>query len=209
MKPTPARDSWISPRCRRPCRPRRREDSRRRRRSAPASSRQSIDDTLVTPSAHMTSAIVGFDISRNYTVEVGYVGRFGRDMLVRRDLAMPLNLVDPASRTDYFTAAQTIIRAAQAAGITGSSRGGRVRGTAGRGVLGEHLSRRGGRRPDRHAGDHARLHAERSGLDHRAVRHGHVVLAGVQQVRSVRAISRNNTTRCLRSARSAARTTTA
>ena len=81
----------------------------------------SIDDTLVTPSAHMTSAIVGFDMSRNYSIEVGYVGRFGRDMLVRRDLAMPLNLVDTASGTDYFTAAQNMIRAAQAAGITGSS----------------------------------------------------------------------------------------
>jgi hypothetical protein len=81
----------------------------------------SIDDTLITPSAHMSSAIVGFDISRNYTVEVGYVGRFGRDMLVRRDLAMPLNLTDPASNTDYFTAAQAIIGAAQAAGIRGNS----------------------------------------------------------------------------------------
>jgi hypothetical protein len=82
---------------------------------------QSIDDTLVTPSAHMASAIIGFDVSRNYTLEVGYIGRFGRDMLIRRDLAMPLNLVDPGSRMDYFTAAQTIIRAAQTAGISGSS----------------------------------------------------------------------------------------
>jgi hypothetical protein len=81
----------------------------------------SIDDTLVTPSAHMGSAIVGFDIGKNFTIEAGYIGRFGRDLLVRRDLAMPLNLVDPASRTDYFTAAQTIIRAAQAAGLTGNS----------------------------------------------------------------------------------------
>ena len=81
----------------------------------------SIDDTLVTPSAHMGSAIVGFDLGRNYTVEVGYVGRFGRDMLVRRDVAMPLNLVDTASGTDYFTAAQQLIRAAQAAGISGNS----------------------------------------------------------------------------------------
>jgi hypothetical protein len=89
---------------------------------------QSIDDTLVTPSAHMTSAIVGYDLSRNFTMEVGYVGRFGRDMLIRRDLAMPLNLVDPASRTDYFTAAQTIIRAAQAAGITSGSAAGAYAG---------------------------------------------------------------------------------
>jgi len=81
----------------------------------------SIDDTLTTPSAHMGSAIVGFDLGRNFTMEAGYVGRFGRDLLIRRDLAMPLNLVDPASRTDYFTAAQAIIRAAQAAGLTGGS----------------------------------------------------------------------------------------
>src|SRR4030095_4915092 len=57
-------------------------------------------------------------------IEVGYVGRFGRDMLVRRDLAMPLNLVDPASKTDYFTAAQAIIKAAQAANITSNSAAG-------------------------------------------------------------------------------------
>ena len=82
---------------------------------------QSIDDTLVTPSAHMGSAIIGFDISRNYTIEGGYVGRYGRDMLIRRDLAMPLNLVDPASRMDYFTAVQTIIKAAQGAGIASNS----------------------------------------------------------------------------------------
>jgi hypothetical protein len=82
---------------------------------------QSIDDTLVTPSAHMASAIIGYDISRNYTIEAGYVGRFGRDMLIRRDLAMPLNLVDPASQMDYFTAAQRIIAAAQQAGLSSSS----------------------------------------------------------------------------------------
>ena len=89
---------------------------------------QTIDDTLVTPSAHMASAIIGYDLSRNYSMEVGYVGRFGRDMLVRRDLAMPLNLVDPTSRTDYFTAAQAIIRAAQAAGITSGSAAGAYAG---------------------------------------------------------------------------------
>ena len=150
----------------------------------------SIDDTLVTPSAHMTSAIVGYDLSRNYSIEVGYIGRFGRDMLVRRDLAMPLNLVDPASRTDYFTAAQTIINAAQAAGITGGSRGRRLRRTPGGGVLGEHLPWRGRRRADCHAGDYPRVHAERARLDHRPLRHGHRVLAGVQQVRTLRVLRR-------------------
>jgi hypothetical protein len=82
---------------------------------------QSIDDTMVTPSAHMLSAVVGREFGRTWTMEAGYIGRFGRDLLVRRDLAMPLNLKDPRSGMDYFTAAQTIIRAAQARGITANS----------------------------------------------------------------------------------------
>jgi hypothetical protein len=81
----------------------------------------SIDDRLVTPSAHMLSAVVSRELGRNYAVEVGYLGRFGRDMLIRRDAAMPLNLTDTRSGMDYFTAAQALITAAQARGLTGSS----------------------------------------------------------------------------------------
>jgi hypothetical protein len=82
---------------------------------------QSIDDTLVTPYAHMVSAVFGRDLSPNFALEAGYVGRMGRDLLVRRDLAMPLNLTDPRSGVDYFTASQALISAAQAAGLTGAS----------------------------------------------------------------------------------------
>ncbi len=82
---------------------------------------QSIDDTLVTPSAHMASFTVGRDLGQNYAIEVGYLGRFGRDLLIRRDLAMPLNLVDTQSGTDYFSSIQALIRAAEAAGITANS----------------------------------------------------------------------------------------
>jgi hypothetical protein len=80
---------------------------------------QSIDDTLITPSAHMVSMVFGRDLSTNFALEAGYVGRFGRDLLVRRDLAMPLNLTDPRSGTDYFTAVQALITAAQANGVSG------------------------------------------------------------------------------------------
>jgi Carboxypeptidase regulatory-like domain len=82
---------------------------------------QSIDDTLVTPSAHMTSAVIGRQLGRNFAFEAGYVGRLGRDMLIRRDLAMPLNLVDVASGMSYFAAAQATISTAQARGITRGS----------------------------------------------------------------------------------------
>jgi hypothetical protein len=76
-----------------------------------------IDDTLVTPSAHTVNFIVGRELPGDFAIEAGYVGRFGRDLLTRRDLAMPLNLVDTRSGVDYFTAAQQVIRATQAAGI--------------------------------------------------------------------------------------------
>lgn len=81
----------------------------------------SIDDTLVTPSAHMANVIVGRELRGNFAIEGGYVGRFGRDLLVRRDLAMPLNLTDTNSGMDYFTAAQQVIKAVEAAGIAPGS----------------------------------------------------------------------------------------
>jgi hypothetical protein len=82
---------------------------------------ETIDDRLVTPSAHVASAIVGRQIGRNFAFEGGYVGRFGRNTLVRRDLAMPLDLVDARSGTGYFTAARTTISAAEAHGISADS----------------------------------------------------------------------------------------
>ena len=82
---------------------------------------ESIDDTLQTPSAHMASFVFGRDLGRNFALEVGYIGRFGRDLLVRRDISMPLNLTDPRSNTDYFTAVQALIGSAQRAGLSGSS----------------------------------------------------------------------------------------
>ena len=80
-----------------------------------------IDDTLVTPSAHMANFIVGRELRGNFAIEAGYIGRFGRDLLVRRDIAMPLNLTDTKSGMDYFTAAQTLIKAINASGIAPGS----------------------------------------------------------------------------------------
>ncbi|MEO5896925.1 MAG: TonB-dependent receptor [Vicinamibacterales bacterium] len=81
----------------------------------------SIDDTIVTPSAHMANFIIGRELRGNFAIEGGYVGRFGRDLLVRRDLAMPLNLTDTKSGMDYFTAAQQVIKAVEAAGVPAGS----------------------------------------------------------------------------------------
>jgi hypothetical protein len=82
---------------------------------------QSIDDTIVTPSAHMVNLMIAREFGTGFAIEGGYIGRFSRDQLVRRDLAMPLNLVDPKSGVDYFTAVQQLIVNAQNAGLSGSS----------------------------------------------------------------------------------------
>jgi len=69
----------------------------------------SLDDTLKTPYAHTFDVVVGHELGREFSIEAAYVGRKGRNLLVRRDLAMPLNLKDPASGSDYYTAAKAVI----------------------------------------------------------------------------------------------------
>ena len=76
----------------------------------------SIDQSVRTPYSHVFNVIVGKELGKSYGIEVGYVGRRGRNLLVRRDLAMPLNLTDPASGVDYFTAARQLVDAYNAAG---------------------------------------------------------------------------------------------
>lgn len=68
----------------------------------------SIDDTNRTPYAHMFDFGIGRELPGNMTLEIAYVGRRGRYLLSKWDLAMPLNLVDPASKMDYFTAASKL-----------------------------------------------------------------------------------------------------
>jgi hypothetical protein len=76
-----------------------------------------LDGTIVTPYSHAFNVVVGRELGKGFSIEGAYVGRRGRNLLVRRDVAMPANLKDPASGMDYFTAAQTLIRAAN--GIDG------------------------------------------------------------------------------------------
>jgi hypothetical protein len=66
----------------------------------------SIDDTNVTPYAHAINFSIGRDLPAGITVEASYVGRFGRKLLTKRDLAMPLDLV--LSGRSYFQAASAL-----------------------------------------------------------------------------------------------------
>jgi len=69
-----------------------------------------IDDTLRTPYSQTITFSVSRELPGNMVLEAAYVGRLGRKILVNDDLAMPLNLVDPASGMDYFSAAQLLAR---------------------------------------------------------------------------------------------------
>ena len=69
--------------------------------------------TIVTPYSHTFNVVAGRDLGRGFSIEAGYVGRRGRNLLVRRDAAMPADIVDPASGESYFSAAKRLIQSAQ------------------------------------------------------------------------------------------------
>ena len=73
-----------------------------------------LDDKLKTPYSHVVDFSITRELSRNYVLEASYIGRFAHRLLQEEDLAMPLDLVDPASKMDYFTAATMLTKAANA-----------------------------------------------------------------------------------------------
>jgi hypothetical protein len=73
-----------------------------------------LDDKLKTPLSLGFDASFTRELRGGFVVEAAYVGRLGRRLLQQRDLAMPLNLVDPKSKTDYFTAATMFAKLAGA-----------------------------------------------------------------------------------------------
>lgn len=74
---------------------------------------QSIDGSIVTPYSHVFNLVFGMSLGQQFSLEAAYIGRRGRNLLVRRDLAMTSNLVDAQSGMDYFTAAKLLIDGAQ------------------------------------------------------------------------------------------------
>ena len=63
-----------------------------------------VDDGIQTPHSFQGDLSVQRELPGGFTLEADYVGRFGRRTLQNRDLAMPLDLVDPKSGMDYFQA---------------------------------------------------------------------------------------------------------
>jgi hypothetical protein len=66
------------------------------------------DDTLKTPHAYAVDFSIGRELPKRFSLQVSYVGRFGRDLLTQRDLTQPLDIVDPKTGIDYYTAAAAL-----------------------------------------------------------------------------------------------------
>src|SRR5215467_10004573 len=69
-----------------------------------------IDDRLKTPYSQSINFSISRELPHDMALEVAYVGRLSRHLLINHDAAMPLDLVDPKSGMDYFTAAQILGR---------------------------------------------------------------------------------------------------
>jgi hypothetical protein len=66
------------------------------------------DDTLKTPHAYTVDFSIGRELPKRLSIQVSYVGRFGRNLLTQRDLNQPLDIVDPKTGIDYYAAASAL-----------------------------------------------------------------------------------------------------
>jgi hypothetical protein len=73
-----------------------------------------LDDRLRTPYSELVDLAITRELPGGLIFEAAYVGRFAHRLLQQRDLAMPLNLKDPKSGMDYFTAADIFFKDAAA-----------------------------------------------------------------------------------------------
>ena len=73
-----------------------------------------LDDKLKTPYTHAFDFSVTRELPGGFVAEAAYVGRFARRLLQQDDLAMPRDVVDPASGMDYFHAIQALDHLVQA-----------------------------------------------------------------------------------------------
>ena len=73
-----------------------------------------LDQTLKTPYTHTFNLSLSRQLSSRSSIQVAYVGTIARRLPMQVDLAMPINLTDPASKTTYFQAAPILSKAAAA-----------------------------------------------------------------------------------------------
>lgn len=72
-----------------------------------------VDQSLKTPYAYTIDFSIGRELPKQFSLQLSYVGRLGRNLLTQRDLRQPIDLFDPKSKIDYFAAATRLAQLAQ------------------------------------------------------------------------------------------------
>ena len=73
-----------------------------------------VDQSIKTPHSWAIDFSIGRELPKKFSLQVSYVGRLGRNLLTQRDLRQPLDIVDPISGIDYFSAATALAKVAKA-----------------------------------------------------------------------------------------------
>jgi hypothetical protein len=73
-----------------------------------------LDNTLTAPRSYAVDFSIARELPNRFSLQVAYVGRFGRHLLTRRDLNQPLDIVDKTSGIDYFKAGTALSKLGRA-----------------------------------------------------------------------------------------------
>ena len=79
----------------------------------------SLDQNLTTPKSYSWSATFERQLPKNTMIQISYLGRVGRHLLAQRDIMQPIDLVDPKSKMDWYTAG-TMLAKQRAQGVATS-----------------------------------------------------------------------------------------
>jgi hypothetical protein len=63
-----------------------------------------LDDKLKTPYSYAFDFSFERELQHNFVIETAYVGRIAHHLLQQEDMGQPRDIVDPASKTDYYSA---------------------------------------------------------------------------------------------------------
>jgi hypothetical protein len=69
-----------------------------------------LDSSIKTPYSYTIDFSFGRELPHGFSLEASYVGRLSHRLLSQADLAQPLDLVDPKSHIDYYTAVQALAK---------------------------------------------------------------------------------------------------
>ncbi|MGA9041464.1 MAG: carboxypeptidase-like regulatory domain-containing protein [Terriglobales bacterium] len=72
-----------------------------------------VDDTLKTPHSYAVDFSIARELPDHLSLQLAYVGRFGGKLLTQRDLNQPLDIVDPKTGIDYYSAATALSKLAR------------------------------------------------------------------------------------------------